>query len=120
MSKHKFRTGDYLEHIIQATERIAHYTVDMDEEAFLINELVQDAVIRNIEIIGEAANNISKADPEFTDKHPDIPWVAIYTMRNRVSHAYFQVDLGLVWRTIQNDLPAMQQQVRALIAGLSS
>lgn len=120
MSKLKLRTGDYLEHIVKATERIAHYTVDMNEAAFLVNELVQDAVIRNIEILGEAANNISKADPEFTDKYPDIPWVAIYTMRNRVSHAYFQVDLGLVWRTIQNDLPAMQRRVRALIAGLSS
>lgn len=119
MSKHKLRVNDYLDHILQAIERIERYTIGMDEDAFLENQLVQDAVIRNIEILGEAANNIKKSDQEFTDKHPDIPWLAIYAMRNRVSHAYFQVDLKIVWKTILNDLPPMQQQVRALVQGLS-
>jgi uncharacterized protein with HEPN domain len=68
--------------------------------------------------LGEAANNIQKCDSEFTDKHPEIPWLAIYAMRNRVSHAYFQVDLEIVWKTIQNDLPEMRQQVRALAQAL--
>ena len=119
MSKHKLRVNDYLDHILQAIERIERYTIGMDEDAFLENQLVQDAVIRNIEILGEAANNIKKSDQEFTDKHTEIPWLAIYAMRNRVSHAYFQVDLKIVWKTIRNDLPHMQQQVRALVQGLS-
>ncbi len=60
----------------------------------MLVQLIQDGVIRNIEILGETVNNIKKSAPDFADKHPEIPWVAIYAMRNRISHAYFQVDLG--------------------------
>jgi len=67
------RVADYLEHIAQAIERIDRYTEDMDETAFLASELVQDAVIRNIEIIGEASNNIIRTSPVFASKHDDIP-----------------------------------------------
>jgi uncharacterized protein with HEPN domain len=115
MSKRKLRTGDYLDHILQAIERIERYTAAIDVDAFMLDQLVQDAVIRNIEILGEAANNITKTDPSFANKNSEIPWATIYTMRNRVSHAYFQVDLGVVWNTIQNDLPKMKQQVQALV-----
>jgi len=115
MSKKLLRTKDYLDHIQQAIERIQRYTDDIDEVSFLHNELIQDAVIRNVEIIGEASNNILKCDPEFANNHPDIPWLVIYTMRNRVSHGYFNLDLEIVWKTIQSDLPELQQQVLALI-----
>ena len=81
--------------------------------------MVQDAVIRNIEILGEAANNIKKAHREFTEKHSDIPWLAIHVTRNQVSHAYFQVDLKIVWKTILSDLSRVRDQVRALIGGLA-
>lgn len=60
---------------------------DMDVAGFLRSELVQDAVIRNIGIIGEASNNIQRASPEFARRHDDIPWQVMYTMRNRVTHA---------------------------------
>ncbi len=112
------RVPDYLEHIQQAIERIQRYTEDMDEVGFLQNEMAQDAVIRNIEIIGEAANNIRKSAPDFTEQHHEIPWLVIYAMRNRVSHAYHNVDLEIVWKTIQNDLPLMHRQVVALIDDL--
>lgn len=114
MNKGKLRTRDYLGHILQAIERIERYTVAVDQDAFMMDQLIQDGVIRNIEILGEAANNIMKNDPDFTEKHSEIPWVVIYAMRNRISHAYFQVDLGVVWNTIQNDLPAMKEKVQAL------
>jgi uncharacterized protein with HEPN domain len=120
VSKDILRVTDYLEHIQQAIERIQRYTEDVDEIIFLDNELVQDAVIRNIEIIGEASNNIMKCDPEFAENHPDIPWLVIYTMRNRVSHGYFNVDLEIVWKTLQNDLPELQQQVLELIQDIPS
>lgn len=113
MSKDKLRTRDYLGHILQAIERIERYTVAIDQDAFMLDQLIQDGVIRNIEILGEAANNVKKTDPDFAEKHSEIPWVAIYAMRNRISHAYFQVDLGVVWNTIQNDLPTIKQQVHA-------
>lgn len=114
MSK-ALRVPDYLGHILQAIERIGRYTADLDEVGFLRNEMAQDAVIRNIEIIGEASNNILRAAPEFAAQHGDIPWLVMYTMRNRVSHGYDKVDLEIVWRTVQRDLPALYRQVQALI-----
>jgi uncharacterized protein with HEPN domain len=110
------RVPDYLGHILKAIERIDRYTADMDDVAFLNSELVQDAVIRNIEIVGEAANNVQRVDPAFAALHDDIPWQVMYTMRNRVSHGYDKVDLEIVWKTIQGDLPRLYQQVQALAA----
>ncbi|WP_409524148.1 HepT-like ribonuclease domain-containing protein [Nitrincola sp. MINF-07-Sa-05] len=113
------RVPGYLGHILEAIERIDRYTEDMGEDAFLNSELVQDAVIRNIEIIGEAANNIQRASPEFAAQNDDIPWLVMYTMRNRVSHGYDKVDLELVWKTIQSDLPRLHQQVKQILDNLS-
>ncbi len=110
------RVPDYLGHILKAIERIDRYTSNMDEVAFLNSELVQDAVIRNIEIIGEASNNIQSVAPEFAAQHDDIPWLVMYTMRNRVSHGYDKVDLEIVWQTIQGDLPGLYRQVQKLAA----
>jgi uncharacterized protein with HEPN domain len=112
------RIHDYLRHILRAIERIERYTAGMDEVGFLNSELVQDAVIRNIEIIGEASNNIQRGAPEFAAQHDDIPWQVMYTMRNRVSHGYDKVDLEVVWRTIQGDLPRLCSQIQAVLAGL--
>lgn len=108
------RVSDYLGHILKAIERIGRYTAGMDEAAFLDSELVQDAVIRNIEIIGEASNNIQRVDPAFAAQHDDVPWLVMYTMRNRVSHGYDKVDLEIVWRTVQGDLPRLYRQVQVL------
>jgi|GWRWMinimDraft_15_1066023.scaffolds.fasta_scaffold22500_2 uncharacterized protein with HEPN domain len=113
------RVPDYLGHILKAIERIDRYTADMDEVAFLNSELVQDAVIRNIEIIGEASNNIQRVDPAFAAQHDDIPWLVMYTMRNRVSHGYDKVDLEIVWKTIQGDLPGLHAQITEVSATLS-
>ncbi len=114
MTQDSIRVADYLEHIAQAIQRIKRYTDDMPEVAFLENELVQDAVIRNIEIIGEAARNIERNDPVFAAQHAEIPWEVIYAMRNRVAHGYFKVDLEIVWKTIQADLPALGWQISKL------
>ncbi|MBN6742194.1 DUF86 domain-containing protein [Acidithiobacillus sp. MC6.1] len=92
----------------------------MDEVAFLSSELVQDAVTRNIEIIGEASNNILRVNPAFATQHDDIPWQVLYTMRNRVSHGYDKVDLEIVWKTIQGDLPGLYEQVRELAENRSA
>lgn len=112
------RVPDYLGHILKAIERIDRYTADMNEAEFLNSELVQDAVIRNIEVIGEASNNIQNVDPEFAAQHDDIPWLVMYTMRNRVSHGYDKVDLEIVWKTIQSDLPVLHAQITKAQAAL--
>ena len=108
------RVPDYLRHILNAIERIDRYTTDMDETGFLANELIQDAVIRNIEIIGEAANTLQRVDSAFAADHDEIPWMVMYTMRNRVSHGYDQVDFEILWRTVRNDLPVLHAQISKL------
>jgi uncharacterized protein with HEPN domain len=103
---------DYLGHILAAIERIERHTSDVDELGFLNSELIQDAVIRNIEIIGEASNNIQRVDPVFAARHAEIPWQVMYAMRKRVSHGYDKVDFEMVWKTICNDMPELYKLVK--------
>jgi uncharacterized protein with HEPN domain len=114
MSRDPQRLADYLAHIVQAIERIGRYTADLDEVAFLESEIVQDAVIRNFEIIGEASRNIERHHPEFAVTHPELPLAVAYEMRNALAHGYFKVDLSIVWRTIRKDLPHLLDLVRSL------
>lgn len=118
MSRDKQRLADYLGHILEAIERIDHYTEDMDEVAFLRNEMAQDAVIRNLEIIGEASHNVEDHFPEFAASHPELPLAFAYQMRNAVAHGYFKVDLEIVWKTVQNDLSGLYAQVQQLVQDL--
>ena len=110
MTKDRLRVLDYLEHMLQAIRRISRYTQDMSGAEFLNNEMAQDALIRNIEVIGEAANNIRQNYSEFALKHSHVPWDDVYLMRNRVGHGYFSVDLDIVWKTVQHDLPELERQ----------
>jgi len=114
------RVPDYLGHILAAIERIKRHTAVVDEIGFLKSELIQDAVIRNIEIIGEAANNIQRVDAAFAAANDEIPWQVMYAMRNRLSHGYDQVDFEMVWRTICNDLPDLYSLVKAASAPMTS
>jgi len=114
------RLADYLQHILTATERINEYTATLSEETFLADELVQDAVIRNIEIIGEASNRIGMRHPEFVVAHPEIPLSSAYQMRNAVAHGYFEVDLEVVWATVIADLPRLAEQVRSALREFSA
>lgn len=106
------RVPDYLGHILEAIERIEAYVSELDEAAFLSSRLVQDAVIRNIEIIGEAANNIQRVAPAFAAQHAHIPWQVMYAMRNRVAHGYDKVDFEIIWRTIHGELPDLYRLVQ--------
>ena len=83
MSK-ALRVPEYLEHILSAIQRIERHVTDVDELGFLQSELLQDAVVRNIEVIGEAANNIQRVDPSFVTANADVPWQVMYAMRNRL------------------------------------
>jgi uncharacterized protein with HEPN domain len=118
MSRSQQRLADYLEHVLDAIERIYRYVEDIDEVAFLRNDMVQDAVIRNLEIIGEASHNIQDRYPEFAEIHPELPLAFAYQMRNAVAHGYFKVDLEIVWKTIHNDLPGLHQQTKRTLENL--
>ncbi len=91
----------YLSHIIEAIGKVRKYTKGFERDDFLQNELVQDAVVRNIEIIGEAAKNLPD---EFKKKHSNIQWRDISGMRDRIVHFYFGIDFELVWDTIETDI----------------
>ena len=112
MTQDPQRIAGYLAHILEAIERIDEYVSDMDEMTFLGSKLVQDAVIRNFEIIGEASNNIEKRFPEFVALHPELPLSSAYQMRNAVAHGYFKVDFEIIWKTIHRDLPGLHAQIR--------
>jgi uncharacterized protein with HEPN domain len=118
MSKAAPRLPDYLGHILQAIERIQRYTSGMSETDFAQSEVIQDAVIRNFEVIGEASRNVARDCPDFAAAHPELPLSFAYEMRNALAHGYFTVDLGIVWKTIGSDLPALQRQVQQLAAEL--
>lgn len=118
MSRDQQRLLDYLLRILDAIERIERYTADVDELAFLNTPLVQDAVVRNLEVIGEASHNIELHYPDFARQHPAIPFAFAYQMRNAVAHGYFKVDYEIVWKTIQNDLTGLYASVQSARATL--
>ncbi len=115
MTTDRLRLADYLQHVLQAIERINNYIGASDQASFFRNNMVQDAVIRNLEIIGEACRNIERRYPEFAATHPELPLSSAYQMRNAVVHGYFWVDLEIVWRTIQNDLEPLREIVGSLV-----
>jgi len=102
----------YLEHIIGAIEQIEIYLQGVDYKIFIKDDMLMDAVIRELEIIGEAANNVSQ---DFQDRHQDIPWSKAISLRNKLSHEYFGVDLKVVWNTCQKDLPELKEQLKKII-----
>ena len=113
--KKALRIPDYLEHIAEAIERIEEYTADVDQLRFMNTCLIQDAVVRNIEVIGEAAKNIQNVDPSFAAAHEDIPWQVMYAMRNRLSHGYDTIDYEIVWNLIQTDLTNLRRLIEAAL-----
>jgi uncharacterized protein with HEPN domain len=113
--KKALRIPDYLGHIVEAIERIQRYTANVTEQAFLNNELIQDAVARNIEIIGEAAKNIQRVDPDFASKHEEIPWQVMYAMRNRLSHGYDTIDYEIVWNLVQEDMKNLHGLIKSAL-----
>jgi uncharacterized protein with HEPN domain len=109
------RVRDYLEHIAQAIANIRDYTAGMDAAAYLADRKTQDAVVRNFEVIGEACNNVTKCHAAFAASHAEIPWNFAYEMRNALAHGYFKIDHGIVWRTIEMNLPALAAAVNAVL-----
>lgn len=118
MSVHPERAQDYLEHILEALERIQRYTAGISEAEFMAGTLLQDGVLRNLGIIGEAARRILADAPEFAAMHPEIPLAKIYATRNRITHAYEEVDLEIVWNLVLYDVPALQPKVALALNAL--
>jgi len=102
----------YFEDIILAMKRIAEYIEGLSFTKFKRDYKTVDAVIRNFEIIGEAAKNIPV---EIKDKYPEVPWAEMYLLRNKVSHEYFGIDYEIIWDVALNYLPENQQQIEYIL-----
>jgi len=98
----------FIEHILESISLIETYTSQISREEFLNSQQIQDAVIRRLEIIGEASKNIP---PEFKKAHPAIPWREITGMRDILVHEYFGIDLLLTWKTVKENLPVLKREL---------
>ena len=105
----------FLNHILDAIKKIEKYIKDIDEESFKKNDLVQDGVIRQIEIIGEAVKRLSD---ELKNDSSHIPWQDIAGMRDKLIHDYFGVDIDTVWLTVEKDIPDLKENIKRIIDGL--
>lgn len=115
MSKQK-RTRDFLFDIEEAIGRILTYSAGMSWETYLLDMKTQDAVVRNLEIIGEATKRLPD---EYRAKNSDIPWREIAGTRDRLTHHYFGINQEIVWQIIQDDLPVLKGQIERLILGFT-
>ena len=120
MTHDDLRLPEYLGHILEAIDRIERYTAGLDEVAFAQNSLVQDAVVRNFEIIGEASRNISKRHPDFAAAHPSLPLAVAYELRDAVTHGYFKVGLKIAWKTIHADLRDVKIRLKSVISTMGA
>ena len=106
----------YLDDILESIQAIEDYTNGVTEDRFNTSRLLQDAAVRHLEIIGEAARHVPK---ELTDRYPDIPWRRITGMRNRITHVYFGIILERIWEVIQRDLPTLKANTQKMMEDLS-
>lgn len=98
----------YLGHIAEAIEKIEQYLKPVSFYEFIVDPMRVDAVTRELEIIGEASRHLSD---DFKSAHPEIPFEDIVGMRNLLIHGYYEVDLAVVWKTCQEDLPALRKVI---------
>ena len=102
------RDRERLNHIISCVERIERYIAGKCYDDLVANDMMYYAVVKNIEMIGEAANMLT---PEFQSAHPETPWKMIKGMRNYIVHEYFQIDSIVVWDVVTNELSTLQKQI---------
>ena len=110
----QLRHEDYLGHMLDAIKLARSYVDGMAREDFLADRKTQQAVILNIVVIGEAATQLLAECPEFAEKHSDMPWKQMRGMRNRMAHGYFEIDLDVVWDTVQGALPDLERQIASI------
>ena len=104
--------SDFARDMEEAIRRISSYTAGLTYEAFLLDTKTQDAIVRNLEIIGEAARNVSD---RLRAEHPAIPWKSMAGVRDRLIHDYFGVNFDIVWEIISNDLPTVVDPLKRLL-----
>ncbi len=106
---------DYFQDIIDSINDIEAFIKGMHFEAFVGDRKTTNAVIRSIEVVGEATKNIPKS---IRDKHPSVPWKKMTGMRDKLIHEYFGVDLEILWKTAKEDIPSLKSLIQEVLKGL--
>ncbi len=106
------RLPDYLQHMRQAAADATIFVEGMSRDDFLADKRTQQAVIMSLIVLGEAATKVMDRYPEFASAHTQVPWRNMRGMRNRIAHGYFDIDLDVVWDTVQNALPPLSAALR--------
>ena len=101
-----------LGHIYDAIVKIERYISGVEKTAFLQNDILQDAVMRQVEIIGEASSRISD---EMQEKYPNLPWFEMRAIRNKIVHDYLEINTDIIWDTVQSDLPPLKNQIKNIL-----
>lgn len=101
-------SGVFLAHILESIENIEKFTKNISREKFLKSVKTQDAVIRRLEIIGEATKNLPR---DFRKRYADVPWSELAKMRDKLIHGYFGIDLELTWKVVKQDIPELKTQI---------
>ena len=102
----------FIRHMVESMTFIESFSKGLTKEHLAQDELKQSAIIRKIEIVGEAAKNLPK---EYISKHPSIPWKDIIGMRDKIIHHYFDIDLDIVWQVITVDLPDVKKKLNQIL-----
>lgn len=109
------RLSDFLEHMQQAAADAMSFTEGMSQDDFLADKRTQQAVIMSLIVLGEAATKVMDRYPDFANAHAQVPWRSMRGMRNRIAHGYFDINLGLVWDTVQTALPPLLLSLRKMV-----
>jgi uncharacterized protein with HEPN domain len=112
------RVADTLTHMRGAVTLARSYVDGMSKAAFVADTRTQQAVIMNLVIIGELATQLIKDHAAFITAHPEIPWSSMRGMRNRIAHGYFEINLDVVWDTVQSALPMLDKDLANVLRGL--
>ena len=108
--------ADLIGHMLNAARQACAYVEGMALDEFVQDKRTQQAVIFNLMILGEAATRLLKEHGDFLAEHPAVPWSSMKGMRNRLAHGYFDIDLTVVWQTVQSSLPALMVELTAIQA----
>jgi uncharacterized protein with HEPN domain len=114
MTTEQDRRSDYLERMLSAAGQAVRYIEGMTKEDFLADPKTQDAVIMKLLVIGELAAQLLDEHAKFAADHPKVPWSQMKGMRNRMAHGYFELDLGIVWDTVQTAIPSLEADLRSI------
>ena len=105
----------YLEQMLRAARLVVQYAADVEEDEFLEDTMMQQAMAMNLQIIGEQVTQLQKKHPAFLLSYPEIEWYRMTGMRNRIAHGYFDLNVTVVWQTIRNDVPGLLEQLPKMI-----